>query len=162
MQGGPRPRTKARAGTKLLLHGSTPTTGRRTGFCSISGLLQLLMLGLETFVHILPFRRKQVSEKNLEHGNTTGVTARNCCRILRYVFLAVSRVEICHDRRDRRSCKIFTNCVNFSRKQRVFLHNFCKSTCQVWFYCWNFTHWVKLERKLTQFTDFNSFTLFHS
>ena len=70
------------------------------------------------------------------------------------------RVEICHDRRDRRSCKICASCVNFSRKQRVFLHNFCKSTCQVWFYCWNFTHWVKLKRKLTQFTDFNSFTLF--
>ena len=27
----------------------------------------------------------------------------------------LSRVEICHDRRDRRSCKICASCVNFSR-----------------------------------------------
>ena len=32
------------------------------------------------------------------------------------------RLEICRDRRDRRSCKIFVSCVNFSRKQRSFLH----------------------------------------
>ena len=31
------------------------------------------------------------------------------------------RLEICRDRRDRRSCKIFVSCVNFSRKQRSFL-----------------------------------------
>ena len=30
------------------------------------------------------------------------------------------RLEICHDRRDRRSCKILASCVNFSRKQRIF------------------------------------------
>ena len=34
------------------------------------------------------------------------------------------RVEICRDRHDRRSCKICPSCVNFSRKQRVFLHIF--------------------------------------
>ena len=36
-------------------------------------------------------------------------------------------VEICHDRRDRRSCKICKSYVNFSRKQRFLLHNFCWS-----------------------------------
>ena len=33
------------------------------------------------------------------------------------------RLEICRDRRDRRSCKIFPSCVNFSRKQRGSLSN---------------------------------------
>ena len=33
------------------------------------------------------------------------------------------RLEICRDRRDRRSCKIFPSCVNFSRKQRCSLSN---------------------------------------
>ena len=37
-------------------------------------------------------------------------------------------VEICRDRHDQRSCKIFVSCVNFSRKQRVFLHNIWKRT----------------------------------
>ena len=32
-----------------------------------------------------------------------------------------SRLEICRDRRDQRSCKIFVSCVNFSKKQRGFL-----------------------------------------
>ena len=32
------------------------------------------------------------------------------------------RLGICRDHRDRRSCKIFVSCVNFSRKQRSFLH----------------------------------------
>ena len=32
------------------------------------------------------------------------------------------RLGICRDRRDRRSCKSFVSCVNFSRKQRSFLH----------------------------------------
>ena len=34
----------------------------------------------------------------------------------------VNRLGICRDHRDRRSCKIFVSCVNFSRKQRSFLH----------------------------------------
>ena len=34
-----------------------------------------------------------------------------------------NRLEICRDRRDRRSCKIFPSCVNFSRKQRGSLSN---------------------------------------
>ena len=36
------------------------------------------------------------------------------------------RLEICHDRCDRRSCKLFFSCVNFSRK-RVSLQNLCKN-----------------------------------
>ena len=35
----------------------------------------------------------------------------------------VIRLEICHDRRERRSCKIFPSCVNFSRKQHGSLSN---------------------------------------
>ena len=35
----------------------------------------------------------------------------------------ISRLEICRDRRDRRSCKNSSNCVNFSWKQRIFLQN---------------------------------------
>ena len=34
----------------------------------------------------------------------------------------VNRLGICRDHRDRRSCKIFVSCVNFSRKQRSFLY----------------------------------------
>ena len=34
----------------------------------------------------------------------------------------LTRLGICRDRRDRRSCKIFVSCVNFSRKQRSFIH----------------------------------------
>ena len=37
------------------------------------------------------------------------------------------RLGICRDRRDRRSCKIFVRCVNFSRKQRS-SYIFCKFT----------------------------------
>ena len=35
----------------------------------------------------------------------------------------VPRLEISRDRRDRRSCKFFSSCVIFSRKQRVSLQN---------------------------------------
>ena len=38
-----------------------------------------------------------------------------------------NRLGICRDRRDRRSCKIFVRCVNFSRKQRS-SYIFCKFT----------------------------------
>ena len=38
------------------------------------------------------------------------------------------RVEICHDRRDWRSCKICASCVNFSRKQNILLYNLHRST----------------------------------
>ena len=34
-----------------------------------------------------------------------------------------SRVEICRDRHNRRSCKICASCVNFSGKQRDLWHN---------------------------------------
>ena len=39
------------------------------------------------------------------------------------IFRAEYRLEICRDRRDRRSCKNSSNCVNFSWKQRIFLQN---------------------------------------
>ena len=38
------------------------------------------------------------------------------------VYHTIPRLGICRDRRDRRSCKSFVSCVNFSRKQRSFLH----------------------------------------
>ena len=38
------------------------------------------------------------------------------------------RVQICHNRHDRRSCKIFANCVNFPGKIRDFMHNMRRST----------------------------------
>ena len=38
------------------------------------------------------------------------------------LLISTHRLGICRDRRDRRSCKIFVSCVNFSRKQRSFLH----------------------------------------
>ena len=37
-------------------------------------------------------------------------------------------VEICNDRRDRRSCKICASCVKFSRKQHIL---FCKNCVEV-------------------------------
>ena len=37
---------------------------------------------------------------------------------------ANSRVEICRNRHDQRSCKICASCVNFPGKQRNFSHNF--------------------------------------
>ena len=41
--------------------------------------------------------------------------------IIKLLFM-LRRLGICRDRRDRRSCKSFVSCVNFSRKQRSFLH----------------------------------------
>ena len=43
-----------------------------------------------------------------------------------------SRLEICHDRRNRPSCKFFSSCVNFSSKQHIPLQNLCQNI--------NFTH----------------------
>ena len=42
-----------------------------------------------------------------------------CFRVMAEGIVLI-RLEICRDRRDRRSCKIFVSCVNFSRKQRSF------------------------------------------
>ena len=42
---------------------------------------------------------------------------------LDYNIEAESRVEICRDRHDRRSCKICASCVNFPRRHRNFSHN---------------------------------------
>ena len=44
-----------------------------------------------------------------------------------FSLCVVCRLEICHDRRDWRSCKKFSSCVNFSRKQRVSLQNLCEN-----------------------------------
>ena len=41
--------------------------------------------------------------------------------VLYSIFHSISRLEICRDRRDRRSCKIFVSCVNLSKKQRDLL-----------------------------------------
>ena len=38
------------------------------------------------------------------------------------IWYILHRVHNCHDCHDRRSCKIFVSCVNFPRKQRIFLH----------------------------------------
>ena len=38
------------------------------------------------------------------------------------IWFILLRLEICRDRRDRWSCKIFVSCVNFSWKQCSFLH----------------------------------------
>ena len=38
-----------------------------------------------------------------------------------------NRLEICRDRRDRQSCKIFVSCVNFPENNAV-SYNFCKFT----------------------------------
>ena len=40
-----------------------------------------------------------------------------------FILMISSRLEICRDRHDRRSCKNFSSCVNFSRKQCVSLKN---------------------------------------
>ena len=73
----------------------------------------------------------------------------------------ISRVEICRDRQDRRSCKIFANCVNVPGKQRNFLHNMRRST--------RFTHTkcdfalklskfytLRSNKKTTKITDINN------
>ena len=76
------------------------------------------------------------------------------------------RVKICRDRHDRRSCKIFVNCVNFPGKIRDFMHNMRRST--------RFTHTmcalpetVKIvhaeldsNKKATKIFDVNAFMLF--
>ena len=47
-----------------------------------------------------------------------------CFKISIIVVLLIHgiRLGICRDRRDRRSCKIFVSCVNFSIKQHSFSH----------------------------------------
>ena len=47
----------------------------------------------------------------------------NLIRDYRYKRKRTSRVEICRDCHDWRSCKICARCVNFSGKQHLFLHN---------------------------------------
>ena len=47
----------------------------------------------------------------------------HCHCHINLIISLLHRLEICRDRRDRRSCKIFVSCVNFSRKQCSFSHN---------------------------------------
>ena len=47
-----------------------------------------------------------------------------CC----IIWNIMDRVEVCRDRRDRRSCKICASFVNFPRKQRHFSHNLRTTT----------------------------------
>ena len=51
-----------------------------------------------------------------------GISARTSCTTFDRSVRPPVRLGICRNRRDRRSCKIFVSCVNFSRKQRSFLH----------------------------------------
>ena len=44
------------------------------------------------------------------------------CGLLEKLDQGALRLGICRDRCDRRSCKIFVSCVNFSGKLRSFLH----------------------------------------
>ena len=70
--------------------------------------------------------------------------------------LVMFRLGICRDHRDRRSCKIFVSCVNFSRKQRSFLH-----ILQVYTHLnVNFlTHFVQFLPKTGQIKDNDAFLL---
>ena len=47
----------------------------------------------------------------------------HCHCHINLIISLLHRLEICCDRRDQRSCKIFVSCVNFSRKQCSFSHN---------------------------------------
>ena len=66
---------------------------------------------------------------------------KNCVQIKAFVVVIVihiqirrhkaspsCRVEICRDRHDRRSCKIFASCVYFPGKQHNFSHNLRRTT----------------------------------
>ena len=83
-----------------------------------------------------------------------------------------SRVEICRDRRDQRLCKIFVNCVNFSRKKRIFSHILCRRIRIDYLFCkfthtmqtffitvQEFTHFVQFYPKKDQIIDIDAFTL---
>ena len=80
----------------------------------------------------LKMSRKYVSEVNEKYAlNQWEPFSYSCFVVISFHFLLQSsefywpfRLEIC---RDRRSCKIFVSCVNFSRKQRSFFL-FCKFT----------------------------------
>jgi len=76
------------------------------------------------------------------------------------------RVEICRDRHDQQLRKIGASCVNFSRKQRNFLHNLHRTTRFTPAKC-DFALKLKIlhtqlnfNKKSTQITDINALTLF--
>ena len=75
------------------------------------------------------------------------------------------RVEICHNRCDRRSCKICSSCVSFFPEYNAFpwiilveVQELHTASVILHWNCKKFTHSVKFEKKITQFTDFNAFT----
>ena len=77
-------------------------------------------------------------------------TLQDCAKKMQpFKYLILIRAEICHDRHNRQSCKIRASCVNFSKKRRVFLHNFVEvqdlhtPTVILHLNCCNFTHSFK-------------------
>ena len=78
-----------------------------------------------------------IFHSNLEIPTKSWLEQRQLCGLWRVGavsgFHHQSRAEICHDRRDRRSCKICASCVNYSRKQRVFCIIFVE-VHHVWIY----------------------------
>ena len=68
----------------------------------------------------------------ISYSNWNILKRREGLSILKYLKILqqrenTNRVEICHNRRELRSCKICASCVNFSRKQRTFLWNLLRS-----------------------------------
>ena len=86
-------------------------------------------------IQIFPGRQKESRRNGIRAGTrawsrygpnkyfSESVYEWNCLPLLLSKYIDDhDRLEICRDRRDRRSCKIFVSCVNFPRKQRSFLH----------------------------------------
>ena len=68
------------------------------------------------------------------------------------IIKAKTRVEICRDHHDRRSCKICPSCVKFPGKQRNFLHNLRRTS--------KFTHTkCDFALKLLKFYTLNWFLI---
>ena len=94
---------------------------------------------------------------NLRRSSLVQSSFRNSCDVLhlfvrqpalatnQQCYQCIFRLGICRDRRDRRSCKIFVSCVNFSIKQRSFLNilqvyahlnvNFFHSCLRIYTFC---------------------------
>ena len=66
-------------------------------------------------------RNKSKKIRNIFKNSKKLVSLENVTKIQILLYMC-RRLGICRDRRDRRSCKIVVSCVNFSRKQRSFLH----------------------------------------
>ena len=61
--------------------------------------------------------------KDVLHRKLAAKILKTPARLRIFLNACALRLEICRDRRDRWSCKIFPSCVNFSRKQRGSLSN---------------------------------------